>query len=388
MMRFSARLLAASALPAMALTACGGGGGASAVPSTANGAATSKENGDAVFVVKVPAKAPATASKRHTHYVTSDVTGISFDVTQAGSGHSGYVYYALSGSEPYCSSSGSGLTCQVDVTAPPGNDTFTVDLYDAANTSEPLSGYVVAVGSLQAAITAGAANTVNITTDGVPTFAVMGFATPYASAAGTYQLESEVVDPDGNVIVGSFDAPLQFTDSDTSGATQLTATSAAQNSDLSNVSITYNGATLPGGATIEMNSTDGVVAQESGNAEMAQASFEPGKRGASVSQPYLYFPTAASESENVIAVGANGGTLVSGTATTSPTIAYGNQCGGSVGTSGFGSSFTVTPLYSTVSQGTGYVYGSCYIGIVDDQGDTTPIGVIVGLPVAAATTLP
>lgn len=378
MIRATGVVLAMSSL-VLAMTGCGGGNGRSpaSIP-VAPAPSASSAGTSATFKIVVPSKTPVNAS-RHRHYVTSNVTAISFSVSQAGSTAAGLVYYPLNGSESYCSSGTSGLTCTVQVQAPPGTDTFVVDLYDyAVNENEPYQGYVVATGTVTQTITAQSANTVNITTDGVPTFAVMGMTNAYPTAAGSYPLSLDIIDPDGNTIVGSFDAPLTLTSS--SGNVTFSNATLNQNSDATGITVNWNGTALGSAATLSLNSTDDIVTGETGTTVLASQTFNPNGRGITLSQPYFIFATSSSSSISFTATGVNGATLDPGSIDQNPpTPAFAYDCSDYYATiSGSGGSYSVAPGVPTVSTGQGDEFGTCYVGIIDDQDDEFIVPVIVG----------
>jgi hypothetical protein len=381
MQRIRASASAAAALALVAAGCGGGGGGGTTLPGLPGGPPLGSANAaSARFVIKIPAKAPANASRRR-HYVTSSVTGVSFSVAQAGTSVGGYVYYALNLAAPYCSGTvGSTLTCTVNVVAPPGTDTFTVDLYDYAGASgtEPNAGYVVAVGNLTQAIAAQTANTVNITTDGVPTFAVMGIENANSGSTGSYPIDVDVTDPNGYFIVGSYDAPLTLADSDTSGDTSVSATTLNQDSDLSGLALHVN--TVPGSQpTLTLSSTDNVVASETGSVVIASASYYPGVRGVNVAPAALYFSNQAAAGSIVTAISVNGGSTMQG-------VADDDTCKGIINASFSSESnpsdvrFSAAPVGGgpTTSTGAGPVIGTCEIGFRDLFGDETFVPVIVG----------
>ena len=352
---------------------CGGGSGVSSggvIPQKSTGAGAS-----ATFVVKVPAK--ASGSTKHPHYITANVASIDFTVTQtANPGVSYYVFYALNAHESYCSSSGSGLTCTLAVAAPPGNDTFVVNLYDVSNGTSYGWAYVIATGNVTATISAQQSNTISITTDGVPTYGLIGLANnfPLSGSAATIPVTVNITDADGDIIVGSYDQAVALSDSDTSGATALSKTTLNGSSDANGITLSYSGATLSN-ATITLTSTSPSLTLEGVPPTMGTATLVPGARGVNLSPSTLYFATATAAAQTLTASGANGGTA--------PFNVNAGACNGYATVTGSGPSFTVTPQNPTtsLSQGVPQVYsigGSCSLNVNDSQGDTTTIGVIIG----------
>lgn len=137
---------------------------------------------------------------------------------------------------PGCTTTASGLTCLVTVQAPGGSDTFTVALYDAANASGALLG----TGTTTAVING--ATSVGITIGGVVAAVNLAFTNP-APAGGmpaTLPLTITALDADGNIILADpYATPITLSDSDTSGATQLSSTTVA--SPAQAVTVTFNG---------------------------------------------------------------------------------------------------------------------------------------------------
>jgi hypothetical protein len=363
--RFHAMLVAS-----LAASGCGGGSGSSPnVPVVPPGKST--DSAHATFVVKVPAKAPAGAAK-HRHYITSNVQGISFSVTDATNPSlGGFAFYPLTPTSPGCTGTvPSGITCTLDVVAPPGNDTFVVDLYDSTETG---AAYVISTGTVTAPITAQASNVVTIVTDGVPTWAVMGFADQYPVISGMSALDIDVADASGDLIVGSYDVPITLADSDASGATSLSKMIFNQPSDTIGVTLNWNGATIAGGATITMNSSDPLVVNQVGSSVIAAAQIFPGGAGPTASQGAYYFANASAASQPMNVVGVNG--------SAGPYVVS-NACNAFITISGFSPNFTIAPLGTTAPLSGGFpVYqssGTCQFGVTDSLSATTYYDVMVG----------
>ena len=177
---------------------------------------------------------------------------------------------------------GSGTCTVYSVSAPIGTDTFNVTLLDAAN-------HVLSQGSAQATIVAGTTNTVNITFAGVVASLTISIANPNPPQGTQARTNVSLLPRDaaGYTIVGA-PGPLPnitVTDNDSSGATSLfigtsTACTAGAGNPASSVVATqsgsgytpvclaYNGAALPGGATI----TATITAVPSASATFAPAS--------------------------------------------------------------------------------------------------------------------
>lgn len=364
MMRLHSRAIALAAACIM-LAGCGGaaGSGGPAVPGKSASSAA------ATFVVKIPAKASVSTSSRRPAYITSNVAGIDFTaVSTANATLSTYVFYALSASSPNCTGTVStGLTCTLAVSAPPGSDVFTVNLYDAV---EPGQAFILSTGTVTQTIASQKANTINITTNGVATFATIGAGNPYpaSGAAAVIPLALQIVDPDGNIIVGSFDMPVTLSDSDTSGATSLSSTSIAQTSDATGLALNYTGlGTTP--AKITVTGTSPALASRA-NTQFATVTVAPGGTGPSVSPSALYFAHANSAAQTMTVTGQNGST---------GTFTVDSGCTPYVTVTGTSPTFTITPAQSTFSS-TAPDYntaGTCTMTVTDSTAHATKVGVIV-----------
>lgn len=350
---------------AAALAGCGGAGGTlhTTVP-----IAKTPNAASATFVVKVPAKSSNPASRRPA-YITSNVQAIDFTVTNpATPGASAYTFYPLTSKSSYCTSGSSGLTCTLAVVAPPGADTFVVNLYDAVESGQA---YIIATGNVTATISAQQSNTVNIVTNGVPTFAVLGAEKPYppGGTATTVPLDIQVTDPDGNIIVGSFDMPLTLANSDTSGATSLSKTTLNQTSDETGVTLNYSGSGTAA-ASVTLNSTSPSYASRGGSPVLAATTVTPGGVGPAVAPAALDFAHANSAPQTLTVTGENG--------STGPFSVSG--CGGYVVISGTSPTFTITPVASTFSA-TSPAYltpGPCQLTVTDSASNMTAVNVLVG----------
>jgi hypothetical protein len=187
--------------------------------------------------VQIALKAPvvSAAARRRATYIAPSVRSGTFSVN----GGTPVVAALVSGA-PGCVTTTSGLTCTVTLTAPIGNDTFRVALYDAANATGSLLG----TGSATAAIALGD-STVGITIGGVVATVslALGTTTPAGGAPVTIPLTVTALDADGNIIIADpFATPITLTDSDTSGVTHLSTTTLA--SPTQAVSVIYSGEEL------------------------------------------------------------------------------------------------------------------------------------------------
>ena len=298
------RILASALAAGVTLAACGGGSGShnvSAIPQTPS--QQQSTGATATFVVKIPPKRTTAGSLRSRKYLTANVQGIEFNVSQ--NGHSaGYNYYAISPTASYCSAPPlGGLVCTLPVAALPGTDTFTVNTYDAPGTQ---LANIISTGSITQNIAAGSNNTINIATSGVPTDIEMSVDNPFPSAPVTQQVHLLATDADANVIVGPYDAPIALQNSDASGTTTLSATSLNSASDATALNVFYNGNPLANGATITANVT-GQGTNYNG-AYSATMHLEPQSAGVTSMPSFLSFVSAQDTPQTIQLSGQNGAT--------------------------------------------------------------------------------
>jgi len=132
---------------ALVLVACGGGGGG------AGGGRAAQQMGTAQLTLAyAPSGSSAASSSRHAMYVDPltqsvgvSVNGTAAQITNVGS------------SSPTCTTSGTTVTCTIDISAPYGNDTFAISLYSGTNGS----GSVIGTASASGDVTAGSAFVIN-----------------------------------------------------------------------------------------------------------------------------------------------------------------------------------------------------------------------------------
>ncbi|HEV2261523.1 MAG TPA: hypothetical protein VGR69_04460 [Candidatus Rubrimentiphilum sp.] len=130
--------------------------------------------------------------------------------------------------------------------APVRSDTFTVILYDRLNGT----GNILSQGSTTATIVAGTANSVNVSFSGVIKAVAISSSSPNVTkgTSSTVPLSVLALDPDGNVIVGTYTTAITLSNSDTTASTTLSATSISSSS--TTVTVTYNGSNNYTGSTI------------------------------------------------------------------------------------------------------------------------------------------
>ncbi len=265
-------VVAALALCALALNGCGGGG-ASVAPHAAD--APPARGGTATLSITVPGGAPALvprATGRRPSFVSPGTQKVAVYINGASTPTATVNLPAPTGSP---------ATYQISVNAPFGTDTFRVDLLDAQ---------AVALATGTSAPTTVAASgppaTVDITTLGIPAFAVFNVPDastrpPYTGPA-TIPLNLVMTDADGYAISGTYSQPIALALSPTSGGNSLSAATAASSSDAAALTLNYSGSspapirvyvTLNGAAVIPQNDVGSVVirpgALPTGNALVA-----------------------------------------------------------------------------------------------------------------------
>ncbi len=357
----------AATLAVALLAGCGGGGGgAGATPSIP---VNQPQSGSATFVIKIPAK-PTTSNSRVAHYVTSSVRSVDFSVSQAANTQIGaYEFFPLTPQATYCSSGGSGLTCTLQVNAPPGADTFSVNEYD--NATEPGLGYLVATGTLTQTINANASNTVNIITYAVPIYILMGVDRfPSNGSSVALPLSMTASDADGNIIIGQFNGPITLSSTD---ATDVTFSKTILNttSDFTGLTVNYDGMAVPSGS---LNATPTFVNGNFFGWFGGFTGFQPGAAGVVASPPYLTFAHASSPPQTITLSAANG----AGTPFTMTAASVNNPaCSGYATVAGTSPTFTITPTASTFSSTPLNTVGICYVDAKPASGTTISIPVLI-----------
>jgi hypothetical protein len=369
---------AALALAGMGLTACGGGGSASSPLPAASTSPLKHESATATFVVKFPPKLQS--ASRTTNYLTADIQGIEFDVSQDnGATGAGSVFYAIGPNQPYCTSATvtAGMTCTLALQAAPGDDTFVVKTFDQPNAS--FDADMISVGSVEATISAQTSNTINIVTSGIPTAFVMSVDNAFPTVAGTQPLHLLALDADMNIIAGPYDTPVTITDDDGTGATTLSATSVANSTDASNLTLTWNGTKIPAWVTLLARSNSPFAMNYNYDYMVGRTLLNPTFGGVNASPSYLVFANSKDTAQTITISGAapaaapfqantsvdgfnNTGVIVNNNE--NPTGVQG--CAGIVSVSGTSPTFTVTPVHT----------GFCNLNIRDSSGvnyGTVPI---------------
>ncbi len=217
-------LFTGAGLLSLALAACGGGGGTT--PATVPTRLTAPTQPQSVVVsISIPSR--SSAAKRAPQYISPGTATMQVAVSPG----PGVVAPSPSSTTVPCS----GSTCTATVGAYPGQNTFTVNLYDGNSPATLLS-----TATHTATIAAGM-NAINLSFGGVPASVTLT-ASPAnftSGTAGSSTLTVSAVDADGYLISGTYASPIPLTVTPT-GYVTLSPTSVA--SSTQTVTATYNGA--------------------------------------------------------------------------------------------------------------------------------------------------
>jgi hypothetical protein len=191
------------------------------------------------FVIAIPAPSTTSGILRRPRYISINTNSVAIAVNGAAP-----VVVNIGPSSPNCTSGSGGRTCTVSVSAPPGTDTFTENMYQSTNgTGSPLS-----TSTTSAKIVVGQANVVNVTLDGIVASIALSLANPNPPEGSAIQIPLTVTfnDASGAAIIGSdpFANPITLTDSDTSGATSVSNAALNSPGAAANLSVSYNGSAI------------------------------------------------------------------------------------------------------------------------------------------------
>lgn len=352
----------------IALAGCGGGSSTVApLPVTTSQPA---KKPDAYVVLHIP---PTHITSK---YISPAVQGVDFTVTPGttSGGQFGYVFYPISSTQPYCSvPSGGGLTCTLALVAPPGTDTITVNTYDQSaptQTSNGVYSNILSTGTITTTISANAQNTINVVTNGMPSFVLQrvdnmypALGTPFSEA-----LHVEALDADGYYIVGTYSSPIALSVTNSSAVTVSPAT-VPDSTTAGTVMLSYNGSVpVPSYVNVEaqinglvynstpqlfigqtgLNLTPGTLVFAHSNSAMQSAVLSG--VGVTPTAPYKLYSW---ESVNVLNVTPQ-------PACSSATFAMGTNTSGAP-------ALNVTPVSA----------GSCTIEVVDANGYAAAVDVLV-----------
>jgi len=253
------------------VVACGGGssGGSSGGSTSGGGPPTTLSTGTVQFTVTEPyTPAPPVASSSRTPQfaVPPSTQSVSVILTQVNGSpppSPSVLNENLGSSLPGCTTSSSTLTCQFSATAPSGSDSFSVLTYSQPNEA----GSALGGGSLDVDVTTGQTVQAPATLSG--TIASISVAVVGSVPEGVpTALPIDVIakDSSGNTIIGTYSNPITLADSDTTGATSLSAKSLTT---AGAVTLAYNGSQMSAPVSISA-SASGVPA-----ASITAASFLP-----------------------------------------------------------------------------------------------------------------
>jgi virginiamycin B lyase len=261
------------------VTACGAGNGSNfgavgsdITPSAQSGQATSsalqampfphrrKERGEAEVVIRIP-------HKKHPHrlrpqYVSANTQSMTVSV-----GGVPTQIFNLTSTSKGCFVKGGYTTCVETAFFPTGRQTVSIALYDQTDAK----GNVLSQASESVNVAPSAITNITITLDGVPATAEVLLA---GTIGGTNVPEGKptsmpvtltAYDADHNIIMspGDYSSPITLADSDTSGATKLSATSVKTPGQT--ITLTYNGAAV---SSATITPTINGAAQSSGAATL------------------------------------------------------------------------------------------------------------------------
>jgi streptogramin lyase len=202
----------------VALAGCGGGGGGGSVTPPAGGGGGAVTPTTASFVV-----APGgggTIQSVGPHYISTATAAISISVNNSPS------------TTVNCLSS----SCNVTLTVPAGSNTFAIATLDSHLVTLSKTVVVISCASGQNTV-------VHAVLNGVAVTAGVALQTKYVPMGSPVTTNVLVTarDPDGAIIIGpgNYDKPITLTDSDTTGATHLSATTINSPSDV--VTLAYDG---------------------------------------------------------------------------------------------------------------------------------------------------
>ncbi|HTU71756.1 MAG TPA: hypothetical protein VMF11_15745 [Candidatus Baltobacteraceae bacterium] len=226
------------------LCACGGGGGASSIPSTGGATQPSQGNGSADMVINIPPKSQT--NTRLPAYISAGTQSITISLVSGSKTTLLATVNLTPGSSNCTTPAGGGLQCTVAVTAPFGTDTFSVSTY--AQTGG--AGSVLSTGEVQATLTLGQpVPSVTLELDGVPASVslALGQSELPVGNAGSTAVIVQALDASGNLIIGPglFSTPITLSITGDSYDT-LKLSSSSVTSPGQVVTLSYNGGTNVG----------------------------------------------------------------------------------------------------------------------------------------------
>jgi sugar lactone lactonase YvrE len=206
------RSTAASALLALLLAGCGGGGHASsALPATATnapvsgGGTSTSKRAPASFTLVIPSGGSKSAAKRSPKYISAAIQSLSVSAVPAAGGT------AVTASENVstCPTVNGAETCTLTVQAPVGSDVFTVTMYDGQNES----GNVLGSGTETGTVVIDTTNSFPLTLSGTVATVELSLATPALPvvSGGSTLVAVGGLDAGGYLIIGSYTNAITLT---------------------------------------------------------------------------------------------------------------------------------------------------------------------------------
>ncbi|MGD0968412.1 MAG: hypothetical protein ABR949_09020 [Candidatus Aquilonibacter sp.] len=263
----------------LALTACGGGGGAvtPSAPQTNPGSPNTNSQRVAISLI-VPVNSGTTNAARRPAYISASALGAGIVVTQGATTVNATI--DLSSSSSACTGSGSSRTCTTTVTVPTGNDVFTVTIYNQAPVSNaiPAGAAILGVGSSTVNVVSGSTASVQVFVGGE--IAHLGATIPSGSLPANGQPQSAVIviaptDFGDNAITAGTSDPyanpitVAVSESGGSGYASLSLNGGAASSSVQvtkstdSVTLEYSGGGAPGYSFTITLSASGVASQSS-----------------------------------------------------------------------------------------------------------------------------
>jgi streptogramin lyase len=228
------RVASISLVALLVLAACSSTSTGQTLPSVPP--ASTSGAGAVTFMVVVPGIAPAQSKGRRPAFIAPSTQSIVISL------HGTTLMTAdVSAASHECHAGTRGSrTCNAKLSAPSGNDDFTVTAFDGPHGN----GNQLASGTVAATLTPGTSQIVHLSLTGTPATLGITLGAPYvpAGTAATSSVTVTAYDADGNTIVGAYAAPITVKDADTTGATKLSATTASASS--SALTLSYDGSPL------------------------------------------------------------------------------------------------------------------------------------------------
>lgn len=235
----------------VALAACGGGSGYTPAPTATPSAASSPAaSGSIAFVFIVP---PATLA-RHRSIVAPTGSGSVQVTLQTVNGTTttaqADVVNLLSSSSG-CETVNSQIVCLATLAEPSGSDVLLLKFYSGQNAG----GTLISEGTVAVTVVSGQTTKAPVTTTGTVSKLSLALDAPAElGSPATVPLTVEALDASGAVIIGTYATPITLSDSDASAQTSISATSLADSTAASNVTLTYLGGAMASPATVTATS--------------------------------------------------------------------------------------------------------------------------------------